>query len=108
VGGFLFGDVLSAFFGALLMTPVAMLAASQKSGPPTLVSFLPAFWLLVPGSLGLVGVTQYLGDDRLNGVAALITTGVTMIGIALGVLLGLAVGSGLSAAARRLGAAAAG
>jgi uncharacterized membrane protein YjjP (DUF1212 family) len=103
VGAYFFGDVLSAFVGALVMTPVAMLAATQKSGPPTLVSFLPAFWLLVPGALGLVGVTQYLGDERLDGVAALVTTGVTMIAIALGVLLGLAVGGGLASVARRAG-----
>jgi uncharacterized membrane protein YjjP (DUF1212 family) len=104
VGALFFGDVLSAFFGALLMTPVAMLAATQKSGPPTLVSFLPAFWLLIPGALGLVGVTKYLGDDRLDGATALVTTGVTMIGIALGVLLGLAAGAGLSSTVGRIGA----
>ncbi len=108
VGAYLFGDSLSAFVGALLMTPVAMLAANQRSGPPTLVSFLPAFWLLVPGALGLVGVTQYLGDERLDGVAALITTGVTMIGISLGVLLGLAVGGGLASMLRRAGSSSAG
>jgi uncharacterized membrane protein YjjB (DUF3815 family) len=103
VGAYLLGDSLSAFVGALLMTPVAMFAANQRSGPTTLVSFLPAFWLLVPGALGLVGVTQYLGDERVDGIAALITTGVTMIGIALGVLLGLAVGGGLASVARRTG-----
>ena len=108
VGAYFLGDSLSAFVGALLMTPVAMFAATQRSGPPTLVSFLPAFWLLVPGALGLVGATQYLGDERLDGVAALITMGVTMIGIALGVLLGLAVGGGLAAMLRRAGPPAAG
>jgi uncharacterized membrane protein YjjP (DUF1212 family) len=108
VGAYLLGDALSAFVGALVMTPVAMFAAAQKSGPPTLVSFLPAFWLLVPGALGLVGVTQYLGDERLDGVAALITTGVTMIGIALGVLLGLALGGVLASMVRRPGSPSAG
>jgi uncharacterized membrane protein YjjB (DUF3815 family) len=108
VGAYLLGDALSAFVGALVMTPVAMFAAAQKSGPPTLVSFLPAFWLLVPGALGLVGVTQYLGDERLDGVAALITTGVTMIGIALGVLLGLALGGVLASMVRRAGSPSAG
>jgi uncharacterized membrane protein YjjB (DUF3815 family) len=89
IGGPFFGGVLSAFFGALVMTPVATFAATQKSGPPTLVSFLPAFWLLIPGALGLVGVAKYLGDERIDGAASLITAGATMVGIALGVLLGL-------------------
>jgi uncharacterized membrane protein YjjB (DUF3815 family) len=88
------GGVLSAFVGAFVMTPVAMLVARRRSGPPALVSFLPAFWLLVPGALGLIGVTKYLGDDRVYGAASLITAGATMVAIALGVLLGLTTASG--------------
>lgn len=93
VGGLFLGSQLSAFVGALAMTPVAMLAADVRSGPPTLVTFLPAFWMLVPGAVGLAGVTKYLGDARITGVTSLVTAGGTMIGIALGVLLGLALGS---------------
>ena len=58
-----------------------------------LVTFLPAFWLLIPGALGLVGVAKYLGDERNDGAASLVTAGATMVGIALGVLLGLAAGT---------------
>lgn len=102
IGGLFFGSTLSGFFGALLMTPVAMLVATRPSGPYPFVSFLPAFWLLVPGALGLVGVTQILGENRNDGVASLVTTGGTMAGIALGVLLGLSIGAAGSNAARRL------
>jgi uncharacterized membrane protein YjjP (DUF1212 family) len=101
LGGLFFGSVLSGFFGALLMTPVAMFAATRPSGPYTLVSFLPAFWLLVPGALGLVGVTQIIGENHNDGAASLVTTGGTMVGIALGVLLGLALGTAGSNASRR-------
>jgi uncharacterized membrane protein YjjB (DUF3815 family) len=100
LGGFLFGGVLSAFVGALLMTPVAVYVATLRSGPTTLVSFLPAFWLLVPGALGLLGVTQLLGPDRSSGLDSLLTTAATMIGIAFGVLLGLAATTGIPALAR--------
>lgn len=103
VGGLLLGGVLSAFVGALAATPAALFAASQRSGPPTLVTFLPAFWLLVPGALSLVGVTKVLGADRVDGVTSLVTAGATMVGIALGVLLGLAVGEALASTAGRLG-----
>ena len=88
VGGLFFGSSLSAFFGALVMTPVAMVAARQPSGPPALVSFLPGFWLLVPGAVGLEGVTRVLDEDAAAGLASLVTMGTSMIGIALGVLLG--------------------
>ncbi|MEO6998724.1 MAG: threonine/serine exporter family protein, partial [Terracoccus sp.] len=89
IGDALFGGVLSAFVGAAVMTPVAVLVARQPSGPPTLVSFMPAFWLLVPGALGLVGVTTILDGDT-YGLRTLTTTTTTMVAIALGVLVGLA------------------
>jgi uncharacterized membrane protein YjjP (DUF1212 family) len=97
IGGLFLGGVLSALVGALCMTPVAVMVASFKSGPATLVSFLPAFWLLVPGALGLVGLTQLLGPDRASGLQSLLTTAATMIAIAFGVLLGLAAASGITA-----------
>jgi len=96
IGGLFLGGVLSAFTGAVLMTPVAMLVARHRNGPTTLVSFLPAFWLLVPGALGLVGVAKYIGDERVYGAASLITAGETMVAIALGVLIGSALGARLS------------
>jgi uncharacterized membrane protein YjjP (DUF1212 family) len=96
LGGLLFGGVLSAFTGAALMTPVAVLVARHRDGPATLVSFLPAFWLLVPGALGLVGVAKYIGDERIYGAASLITAGETMVAIALGVLIGSSLGSALA------------
>ncbi|MEO5743991.1 MAG: threonine/serine exporter family protein [Terracoccus sp.] len=89
LGDALFGGVLSAFIGAAVMTPVAVLVSRQPSGPPTLVSFMPAFWLLVPGALGLVGVTTILDGDT-YGLRTLTTTTMTMVAIALGVLVGLA------------------
>jgi uncharacterized membrane protein YjjP (DUF1212 family)/uncharacterized membrane protein YjjB (DUF3815 family) len=97
LGGLFFGATLSAFFGALAMTPVAMLVARQEHGPPPLVSFMPGFWLLVPGALGLAGVTSFLDEDRLQGIDSLVTMGTSMVGIALGVLLGLVVGGELTA-----------
>jgi uncharacterized membrane protein YjjP (DUF1212 family) len=96
IGGVFLGAVLSAFFGALVMSPVASYVAMRRSGPPTQVSFLPAFWLLVPGALGLVGVTQLLGQKRVDAFDSLVTMGTTMIGISFGVLIGLAVGAATS------------
>ena len=92
IGDVLFGGVLSALVGAIAMTPVAVLVARHRTGPPEIVSFLPAFWLLVPGGLGLVGVTEMLGGDGSSG-STLITTVGTMVAIALGVLIGLAASS---------------
>ena len=88
LGNQLFGGYLSGFFGALAMTPVAYFVERRPSGPPALVSFLPAFWLLVPGALGLIGVTEYLDKDTIAAAEDLLGTVWSMIAIALGVLCG--------------------
>lgn len=87
LGDLVVGGVLSAFVGALCATPVAALVARQPSGPAALVSFTPAFSLLVPGALGLVGVADVLGGDAAAS-ASLVATLSTMVAIALGVLAG--------------------
>ena len=101
IGGLLFGNSLSAFIGAAVMTPVAVLVATQKSGPPTLVTFLPAFWLLVPGAIALVGVTQVMSDAQSAGVSSILGAGITITSIALGVVLGLGIGDGVKRLLRR-------
>ena len=87
LGDVFLGGVVSAFVGALCVTPVTALVARQPSGPAALVSFTPAFSLLVPGAIGLVGVADVLGGDR-AAAASLVATLSTMVAIALGVLAG--------------------
>lgn len=83
----LVGGVVAAFVAGLIVTPVTALVARQPSGPAALVSFIPAFWLLVPGALGLVSVTDALGGDAAAS-ATLVAALSTMVAIALGVLAG--------------------
>ncbi len=89
LGELVFGGVISAFIGAVVLTPLAVLASRHPSGPAAPVVFLPGFWMLVPGALGLVGVTALLGGDH-TGLSTLITTVSTMVAIAVGALLGSA------------------
>lgn len=89
-GAALFGGLLSGFFGALAMTPLVLWFETLPHGPPKLVTFLPAFWLLVPGATGLIGVTALLGANDSFGVQATVDTLVTVMSIALGVLVGTA------------------
>ena len=63
------------------------------------MSFTPAFSILVPGALGLVGVADVLGGDA-AAADSLVATLSTMVAIALGVL----AGSSLSNRMRRPGA----
>jgi uncharacterized membrane protein YjjB (DUF3815 family) len=82
-----FGTELSGFFGTLVATPLAYLIQQRFRGPPSIVTLLPGFWILVPGSLGLVSVTRML-SDRDAGIDGLITALFAFVSIALGTLVG--------------------
>jgi uncharacterized membrane protein YjjB (DUF3815 family) len=51
------------------------------------VTFLPSFWMLVPGSLGLLSVTRMFGD-RESGLDELVMVIFSVVSIALGTLVG--------------------
>lgn len=81
------GNELSGFFGTLLVTPLAYLIEMRFRGPPAVVTFLPSFWLLVPGALGLLSVTRML-SDRANGIEGMITVVFVITSVAIGTLVG--------------------
>jgi uncharacterized membrane protein YjjB (DUF3815 family) len=103
VGAALFGGELSGFFGALVMTPLALWVERLRRGPPKLVTFLPAFWLLVPGATGLIGVTQIVGAGANAATNVFRDTLGAIIAISLGVLIGAAAFKTTNAGARYLG-----
>jgi uncharacterized membrane protein YjjP (DUF1212 family) len=97
IGTAIVGAQLSGFFGALLMTPLVLWFDLLPKGPTKLVTFLPAFWMLVPGSSGLIAVVGAAssGDE---GPGALESVGLTVASIALGVLVGSAIFNSLTRA----------
>ena len=86
LGDLLLGGYTSGFFGALALTVAALLIARRRDSPPAVAMVVPGFWLLVPGSLGLIGVAELFGAD---GDSALPATLISMIAIAFGVQAGL-------------------
>jgi uncharacterized membrane protein YjjB (DUF3815 family) len=88
LGNLLLGGYLSGFAGGLVLTLVAYLVQRLPSGPPALVCFLPGFWLLVPGALTLIGMTEYLSQDQVRGAGDLTAAVGSTVAIALGVLCG--------------------
>lgn len=83
----LVGKAASGFFGMLVATPLGYLIQKGFRGPPSIVTFLPSFWLLVPGVLGLLSVKTML-SDRAAGTDGLITAVFAIASIALGTLVG--------------------
>lgn len=82
-----FGNEISGFFGMLIATPLGYLIQLRFNGPPAMVTFLPSFWLLVPGALGLISVKRML-SERAAGFDGLLSTVFVFASIALGTLMG--------------------
>jgi uncharacterized membrane protein YjjP (DUF1212 family) len=91
----LFGSEISGFFGTLIATPLGYLIELRFRGPPAAVTFLPSFWLLVPGSLGLLSVTRMI-SDRAAGLDGVITVVYVITSVALGTLLGASLYRGMT------------
>ena len=99
VGNQVLGGYLSGFVGALVMTPVAALVARLPWGMPARASFLPGFWLLVPGAMNLIGLTTVAGGA--NAGSDLLAAIGSIFAVALGVLCGTQLEEWLAAGARR-------
>lgn len=80
-----------AFLGAVAASAGGTLVETMRPSLPRLVVFLPSFWMLVPGSLGLVSITQLSLEPQLAGptTASVI---LTVCAIALGILVGATIG----------------
>ena len=63
----IFGGYVSALIGATVMTVVSVLVSRFPAAMPAHASFLPGFWLLVPGALGLIGLTELAGGGGRPG-----------------------------------------
>ncbi|MGU3501860.1 threonine/serine ThrE exporter family protein [Mycobacterium sp. C31M] len=86
LGDLVLGSYASGFCGGLALTVVALAVSRLRTAPPAITMILPGFWLLVPGSMGLIGVTELFGAD---GDSALPATLISMISVAFGLQAGL-------------------
>ena len=88
VGNAVLGSYASGFGGGLTLIMCALAISHRPNTPPTVSPVLPGFWLLVPGSMGFMGVTQLLGT---HSTAVFTATLIPMMSIAVGVQTGLLV-----------------
>jgi len=79
------GAYISALIGASVMTVVSRLVSRSPSAMPAHALFVPGFWLLVPGTLGLIGITKLSVG---GGTQEIVATVGSIFAIALGVLCG--------------------
>ncbi len=89
VGQALLTPQLSGFIGALAIAPVAQAIARARTGPPAVVTMLPAFWLLVPGALAFTSLSE-IATGVSFGLEDLVSTVLALFSIALGTIVGTA------------------
>lgn len=55
---------------------------------PYYVSIIPAFWILVPGSLGFISLATLAGQNYSASITNLIMVVLTFVAISMGLLIG--------------------
>jgi uncharacterized membrane protein YjjP (DUF1212 family) len=91
---------LGSFLGAVAASAGGYLVEALVPNLPRLVVFLPSFWLLVPGSLGLLSATQ-LALDPGGATATAVGVLAVVTAIALGLLVGAAIAQSVRGVLRR-------
>lgn len=85
---------LGGLLGGIAASLAATLVEVLRPELVRLVLFLPAFWLLVPGSLGLVGASE-LALEPGTTLESVMTSIAVVSALALGLLIGSSVGQAL-------------
>ncbi len=88
LGNTLIGGFFGSFLGSLLMTLLGTIIGRSPKRTPSFVSTLPAFWLLVPGSLGFLTLANLLAPRDALGLANIIQVILSILAISLGLLIG--------------------
>ncbi|MFI6874881.1 threonine/serine exporter ThrE family protein [Streptomyces sp. NPDC050400] len=91
IGRALGGTSVGAFLGGVALPLIARVVEQWRSAPPAQVTFLPAFWMLVPGSLSLTGVGELLAGHESDGLLTTVNALLTVVAVALGVMVGASV-----------------
>lgn len=81
--GAVLGIQAGGFTGGVVLTVAALTCAGHRGAPSAITILWPGFWLLVPGSLGMIGITELVGNP--NGNTAFLTTLITVVAISLGI-----------------------
>ncbi|UOQ59429.1 threonine/serine exporter family protein [Leucobacter rhizosphaerae] len=99
LGNLLLGAELSGLIGAAVAVPAAYLAARFRAAPPASIMLTCAYWLLVPGAMGFIGVSEAAAGTSGASDTILRTFG-SLIAIAIGMVLGAGFSRDVTAVSR--------
>lgn len=84
-GTWIADSAFGAFTAGLILPLVAAAAARQSSMPPEVI-FLPSFWLVVPGAIGLTAVSALFTTKGAGNLTDVITATIAVLAVSLGIL----------------------
>lgn len=88
IGNYFIGGFFGAFSGSFLMAISGNIIERRDHKTPSFVSIMPAFWILVPGSLGFMSLATFMSQSYLAAVTDAAVVAMTIVAISLGLLLG--------------------
>ncbi len=87
-GNHFVGGFFGAFSGSLLMAVSGTVIERLNHKTPSFVSIMPAFWILVPGSLGFMSLATLVSQNYFAAITDATVVAMTIVAISLGLLLG--------------------
>ncbi|MEF3402394.1 threonine/serine ThrE exporter family protein [Agromyces sp. CCNWLW203] len=99
LGNLVLGPELSGLVGALLVIPAVNLAGRLKGAPSKGIMLTCAYWLLVPGSMGFIGLSE-AASGTAGAMSTILQTFASLIAIAIGMVLGAGLSRDATAIAR--------
>ncbi|WP_290474474.1 threonine/serine exporter ThrE family protein [Leifsonia sp. 71-9] len=99
LGNLLLGPELSGLVGAAIVVPAVYLAARIPAAPPVAIMLTCAYWLLVPGAMGFIGLSEAAAGAA-GATNLILQTFGSLIAIATGMLIGAGVSRDATAVAR--------
>ena len=88
IGNHFVGGFFGAFSGSLLMTISGTIIERLDHKTPSIVSIMPAFWILVPGALGFMSLATLVSQNYFTAITDGIMVAMTIVAISLGLLIG--------------------
>lgn len=99
LGNVVLGAQLSGLVGALIVIPGVYLVGHLSSSPPPAIMLTCAYWLLVPGSMGFIGMSE-AASGTAGATAVIVQTLGSLVAIATGMIIGAGLSRDVSRVAR--------
>ena len=87
-----YGELSGTFFATIFGTVLAIILSRKPKSIPSFVYMIPIIFALSPGSHGLRQLETWVSGDQINGVEDLTTLATTLLAIAVGMVVGRAIG----------------